>query len=148
MKKYGDDREKIHENNATSRPLSEGYEHVGVAGDLALSQLTGLAPDLSIRPDGDGGIDSLMFIRYTVNVHTARKPYNLIHEQGKPMADIIVLASYDDDTQSSELLGWEWGKVLEKCPVKDFGFGVLNHYKHASGLRPMSELEEKCMKMS
>lgn len=140
MKKYGDDRERLHENHESSRPLSEGYEHVGIAGELALSQLTGLAPDLSLRSSGDGGIDSLIYLRYTVNVHAARKPYNLIHEKGQKMADIMILADYDDDTQTSKLLGWEWGSVLLKAPVKDFGHGVMNHYIPRSKLRSIKEL--------
>ena len=110
---------------------------------MALSQLTGLAPDLAIRPGGDGGIDGKIFLRYTVNVHAARKPYNLIHEQGQEMADIMVLASYNDETQASELLGWEWGKVLVEAPVKDFGHGVMNHYIPKDSLRQMWELESR-----
>lgn len=145
MKGYGDDREKVHESHATSRPLSDGYEHVGIAGELALSQLTGLAPDLSLRPAGDDGVDSLIFLRYTVNVHAARKPFNLIHEKGQKMADIMMLADYDDETQTSRLLGWEWGKVLLQAPVKDFGHGVMNHYIPRKDLRPIKELACRVM---
>jgi hypothetical protein len=121
---------------------------VGVAGELALSQLTGMAPDLSLRPAGDDGVDSLIFLRYTVNVHAARKPFNLIHEEGQKMADIMILASYDDETQQSELLGWEWGKTLLQAPVKDFGHGVMNHHIPRANLRPLSELSDRVINIT
>lgn len=144
---YSKEREEVHANHESSRPLSDGYELVGIAGELELSQLTGLAPDLSIRPGGDGGRDNCLYLRYSVDVKTARKPYNLIHEEGKQFADIFILGRYSDDTGKVELLGWEWGKTLARAPTKDFGYGVINHYISAEELRDIGELRARVIKI-
>ncbi|MGA0841019.1 MAG: hypothetical protein ACO3P1_14115 [Pseudomonadales bacterium] len=141
-------RHELHKDHASSRPLSEDYEHVGLAGELALSQLTGLSPDLTLRPGGDGGTDAHILIAYTVNVHAARKPYNLLHEQGSATADILVLAAYSDKTGEATLVGWEWGAKVLAAPVKDFGYGILNHYIPAKNLRPISELKDRVFNLA
>lgn len=147
MKAYADQRHDLHEDHVSSRPLSENYELVGLMGELALSQLTGLAPDLAVKPGGDGGTDSHLYLRYTVDVKTARKPYNLIHEQGKSFADIFVLARYVNDATPAELLGWEWGARLMVAPVRDFGYGVMSHYIPAGMLRPIGELSDRALRL-
>jgi hypothetical protein len=40
------------------------------------------------------------------------------------------------------LLGWEYGHVMIERPTRDFGYGVINHYKHNEELRGMEELWE------
>ena len=147
-KAYADERDRIHKNHASSRPLSEDYELVGIMGELALSQLTGLAPDLATKPAGDGGVDSLIYLRYTVDIKTARKPYNLIHEVGKKFADIFILSKYTDPDTPVRLMGWEWGKVLQAAPTREFGHGVMNHYISAKSLRRLGELQQRVIKLS
>lgn len=134
-------RHDLHKAHASSRPLSDGYEDVGVTGEFAFGAFCGLMPDVTARPAGDKGIDFRVLLRFSVDVKTARRPGHLIHEAGKPFADIFVLARYDDDTQQAELLGWEWGAKLKLAPIKDFGYGVLSHYIPAGNLRPMAELD-------
>jgi len=133
-------RERLHEGHASSRPLSPEYENVGLAGEFAFGHFCGLMPDIGERPDGDGGVDFVVPLLFTVDVKTARKAFNLIHEQGKPFADLFVLAEYFDGTRSASLVGWEYGKRLAAAPVRDFGYGVLNHYIPREELRPMDEL--------
>ena len=66
------------------------------------------------------------------------KPHDLLLEVGKPVADIYVLADYNDG--DPYLLGWEWGKNLSQAPTRDFGYGVINHYIPAEELRSLDEL--------
>jgi hypothetical protein len=133
-------RHEAHKNHASSRPLSEDYELIGLLGELEFAQLTGQMVDLERRLCGDKGVDFVVPLNFSVDVKTARKAFHLIHEKGKSFADIYVLAKYDDEAKTTELLGWEWGIALSKAPVKDFGYGIENHYIPADKLRPMSEL--------
>lgn len=143
LQKEADDRHDAHRDHATSRPLSINYELVGLVGESKFGELCNQMPDLERRLDGDKGIDFIVPLKFSVDVKTARNAFNLIHEQGKNFADIYVLASYDDDTKDATLLGWEWGAVLKRAPVKDFGYGIMNHYIPAEQLRPMKELQDK-----
>lgn len=140
-------REALHKGQASSRPLSDDYEAVGLFGEFKFGAFSGIMPNLQPKPEGDSGIDFVMLMRFTLDVKTARKPKNLIHEKGKKFVDIYVLASYEED-KSVKLLGWEWGAKLRKAPTKDFGYGVINHYIPAEKLRPMEELESKMVKFS
>jgi hypothetical protein len=133
-------RHQSHVNHKSSRPLSEGYELIGLLGELEFAKATGIMLDLERKLDGDKGIDFIVPVRLSIDVKTARKAFNLIHEQGKPFADIYVLAQYCDDDEKTNLLGWEFGSILKSSPVKDFGYGIQNHYIPVEKLRPMAAL--------
>ena len=148
IKTIANGRHELHQDHDSSRPLSEGYENVGMFGEFAFGEMCGMMPDISDKPKGDGGVDFEVPLRFTVDVKTARKAYNLIHEKGKPFADIYVLAKFDDETQRATLLGWEWGSKLKKAPTKDFGHGIVNHYIPKDDLRPMADLAERIMKIA
>ena len=132
-------RQQLHKDQDTSRPLSEDYEFVGLAGEIAFSELFDMPIDLRSLAGGDKGVDFTTRLG-TVDVKTARKAFNLIVEKGKVVADIYVLASYDGKTKAAELLGWEYGSVIKTWPIKDFGYGIFNHFMTASVLKPMSDL--------
>ena len=138
-------RNSLHDGQKSQRILSENHNAVGMAGEFAFGEFSGFWPDTSDRVDGDGGIDFVIPLKFTVDVKTARKAIHLIHEQGKEFADIFVLAEYSDEKNTAKLLGWEFGSVLKKAPTKDFGYGVINHYIHRSKLRPMQELKERLL---
>lgn len=141
-------RDAIHEGQLTSRPLSENYQMVGLRGEHAFAQYFNLPMDWKRRADGDNGVDFVLPLRFTVDVKGFCKPHNLIVEQGKIRADIYVLAAVvGDDCADDELLGWEWGRIVAKAPVKDFGYGVLNHFIPRENLRPMDELLSKVMRL-
>lgn len=132
-------RSAIHATHASSRPLSDGYDEIGLLGEVAFGQFCGMCPDFSTRPDGDKGVDFVVPLLYTVDVKTARKANNLIHEAGKPMpADIYVLAEVVGD--GAELVGWAWKKSLQEAPTRDFGHGIVNHYIPRDQLRTIREL--------
>src|SRR5208282_526728 len=128
------------------RPLSDGYEEIGLAGELALERFTGVPMDMTRRPGGDGGRDCTITLAtdFHVDVKAARKPFNLIVEAGKVRPrTIYILASYDDKTGEAELLGWEWGKKVLKAPIRDFGHGVFNHFIPRRELRHLDELKQR-----
>jgi len=140
LTKHAAAREALHAGHASSRPLSEGYERVGLAGEFAFGRFCGQMPDLSERPAGDKGVDFVVPLLYTVDVKTARKAHNLIHEASKPLAaDIYVLAEYGEDDEAT-LVGWAWRKQLAAAPVRDFGHGIENRYIARENLRSMEEL--------
>jgi len=140
-------RHESHKDHASSRPLSPDYELIGLLGESKFGEFSGFMPDLERKLGGDKGIDFIVPLRFSVDVKTARKAFHLIHEQGKPVADIYVLASYDDATEQASLIGWEWGAKLKQAPVRDFGHGIVSHYIKANQLRPMTELKTRILKI-
>ncbi len=136
-------RTNLHRDHHTQRILSENHDQVGVSGEFAFGEFSGLYPDTRPLAGGDRGVDFNVRLEFTVDVKTCRIPKNLIHEQGKPFADIFVLAKYDDETGKAELLGWEWGAKLKAAPVRDFGYGIINHFIPTNELRPMEELKKR-----
>src|SRR5262245_14514790 len=131
------ERSASHAPHASQRPLSLGYELVGLVGEAQFASDFQLPLNFGARPGGDGRVDFVLPMRFTVDVKTARKPLHLIEEQGKVVADIYVLAGYDDEHRAAEMLGWELGNVLRRAPVRDFGHGIINHYIPRAELRPM-----------
>lgn len=140
-------RHDLHRDHASSRPLSDDYELIGLVGEAAFSKAFRQPMDLTRRPSGDKGVDFVVPWRMTVDVKTARKAFHLIHEAGKPFCDVYVLAEYDDATRSARLVGWEWGPVLRRAPTRDFGHGVVNHFIPREQLRPMALLGQRIMTM-
>jgi hypothetical protein len=138
-RKHAERRQEIHRHQASHRPLSEHYEVVGLAGEVALAAYLGLAVDLSERPAGDGGVDATSPLG-SIDVKTARKPYHLLVEQGKVRADFYVLAGYFDDVERADLIGWASRGAILIAPTRNFGYGVTSHYIPATRLKPMKLL--------
>lgn len=136
-------REDAHEGQKSSRPFSEGYELVGLAGEAQFAAEFEMELNTNILPQGDGYID-FKTPAGTIDIKTARKAYNLPREIKKPHADILVFAKYDDATGAVKLLGWEYDSEMLKCPITTFGYGTLNHTKHHTKLRSMDELKRLC----
>ena len=141
LRELATQRSRLHTHHRSQRPLSSEYDLVGLAGEKAFAERYGYNVDRELRPGGDGRIDFETPVG-TVDVKTARKAYNLLREQGKPHADLLVLAEYDDATEQAVLLGWEWDREMLKCPAKDFGYGIVNHYLHRSRLRSIDLLDD------
>ena len=131
-------RSDTHKSHASQRILSNEYNLIGVYGESAFARMFNLPIDDSIKPSGDNGVDFVLGLNFTVDVKTAKLPFNLLLEVGKPLADIYVLADYNEG--NTKLIGWEWGLRLSQAPSKDFGYGVINYYIPAKDLRPMKEL--------
>lgn len=142
IKKIAKEREEVHKNHASSRPLSEGYERLGLVGEYQFAKEFGFEVDEHLRPEGDGGKDFPSSLG-TIDVKTARKAFNLIVEEGHVESDIYVLAQYHDNTDSANLLGWAYKEEVLAAPTKDFGYGVINHYIPKKKLYKMESLQEK-----
>lgn len=135
-------RRAVHRGQESTRRLSDDYDLIGMLGEEAFAWAFGLgARHLELLPGGDGRVDFTLPLYTTVDVKTYEKPYNLLREAGKPHAEILVLAGFDRERKSVRLIGWEYDRVMQACPTRDFGYGVTNHYKAASELRPMRELK-------
>jgi hypothetical protein len=135
------ERHKLHEKHKSHRPLSSDYEKIGLRGQLAFGELFNLMPDLKKKPKGDGGIHFILSNGWTVNVSTAEIPNHIIREHTKPFADVHVLARWDRHRDEAVLEGWVWGTDLQNAPVKDFGYGILNHHIPWGRLRKMDVLK-------
>ena len=138
LHEIADQRTGSHIGHQSQRILGDNHDLVGVSGETIFAKYFGLKINDDIKPEGDDGIDFLLGLNFSVDVKTARKPYNLLLEVGKPVADIYVLADFNDG--DPYLLGWQWGIILSQAPSKDFGYGVINHYIPVEELRSMNEL--------
>lgn len=133
-------RHDLHKDQASHRPLSKGYEYVGLRGEDEFAERLGTSLDWTRRPGGDKGVD-FVIADITIDVKTARKAYNLIVEKGKVWADIYVLAGYSDEDDSVFFWGWELGHNMLRRPLKRFHEdGPLNHYLPRTGLKSMGDL--------
>ena len=141
LEEIASERDALHSYQDSCRKLSKGYEYVGLLGEWYFSRLFKLPIDFSLRVGGDSNVDFKTHVG-TIDVKTARKPYNLLREADKNHSEIIVLAGYDEKNDDIYFLGWEYDKEMLKCPKKDFGYGVINHYKAAEQLRSIKELRE------
>lgn len=137
--KLADSRMSLHSNHKSSRPLSVDYEFIGLLGEWEFSKITKLPMDTSLRPSGDRGIDFKIGI-LTIDIKTARLAYNLLRERNKPHANVLVLARYIEKDSNIVFLGWEFDHVMLQQPYKDFGYGIINHYKAVELLKPMDKL--------
>ena len=140
LKKIAEEREVLHKNHTSSRPLSKNYEYIGLKGEAQFSEEFGINLDLELRPGGDKGSDFSTKLG-SIDVKTARKAYNLIVEKNKVDADIYVLAQYSDSNDKAILLGWAVKNQVLDAPAKDFGYNIINHYIPKSKLMPMDSLK-------
>jgi len=144
VEQIGRMRQDIHAGHSTPRFFKNKYEEdtIGVAGERQFGIEFNMPVDMEARKSGDLGID-FEYDGKKIDVKTARKAYNLLvknHEITR-CADILVLAKYNDD-KSVDLLGWATSDEMRECPKKDFGYGIVNYYKSAYHLRPISELKD------
>lgn len=141
------ERTAMHVNHASHNPLTEGHDKISLIGEAQFACDFELPLDWKRRPGGDGGVDFVLPLRFTVDVKTARKPLYLIVEEGQVKASIYVLAGISDDDRRAEMLGWETRSTLLRAPVRDFGKGIISHYIAREDLRPMVELHRRTMKL-
>lgn len=147
-KNVADEREAVHNNDPSTRTLTANTHLSGLAGEFEFGKVSGLMPDTSRKPKGDKGIDFRVPLVFTVDVKTRKYrvgEIDLLVEQGKVAADIYVMAVLHDDGVT-ELIGWEWASVIQRCPTRDLGTGVINHWKPGRELRPMSQLTQRLIR--
>lgn len=131
---------------ATNNAIVADCDDIGIRGELAFGEFSGLCPDLSFdRKGGDGGVDFVVPLLYTIDVKAAKGRRNLIYRTDKPLvADIYVLADVEDG--KATLAGWAWKSQLERAEVRDLGHGMNSRFIPREQLRPMSDLEARLWK--
>ena len=140
-------RTAAHDGLPSQRKLSEGFEIVGVFGEIEFAVRSGLPLPLDQNILSDGGVDFIVPLRFTLDVKTACKAFNLIQEVGKVTPDIYVLAEFNWEGARVRLVGREWGAALRQAPTRDFGHGLINHFIPAFSLRPMAELFDRIVRV-
>lgn len=143
-----DRRKAFHINSAGRRPLSDGYELVGLAGEVEFATTFDQPLNLIRRHGGDGGIDFVIPLAFTVDVKCLRDASNLLVEEGTAAADIYVLAEYSDATRRATLIGWEYGSIVAKVPAKAYPREIVNHVVPRGALRDISDIDRRLMKLA
>lgn len=136
LRKIAAARMDLHKNHKTTRRLSRDYEYIGLLGEWIFATEFNYEIDLSIKPGGDSAIDFITPLG-AIDIKTYRKALNLLREIDKKHAHILVLGQYLESKDDVLLVGWEFDSIMISCPKKDFGYGIINHYKHKEKLRPM-----------
>lgn len=126
---------------------------IGMYGEVKFAEEFGLQVDTTLRVNGDNGIDfkvQVGFKEIYIDVKTYVKAYNLLVRdiEVRHLADVYVLAQFYPDSKTVDLVGWEYGNVMKNCPMRDFGYGMINHYKHRSELKPISALHAMLRKQT
>jgi len=120
-------RHTLHENQKSHRPLSTDYEYIGILGELYFAQLHNLEIDEELRADGDKGVD-FNIGGVTIDVKTARSPFNLLVEEGKVRSNIYVLAGYEEKNDSIYFVGWTYDYIVKSAKLGRMpGYSILNH---------------------
>lgn len=133
-------RQQSHDRNSTQRFYDDQYaeQTVGVKGEYAFSKITGLEMDRkTYAGKGDDGFDFRLENGTTVDVKTAYRPKFLLLKttDENHCADILVLSGFVPESVS--FIGWSTREELLLSPVKDFGYGIRNHFIASSSLNPM-----------
>jgi len=135
---YSIERYRNHIGQSTYKPLSPDHECIGLLGEVAFS----LAYSLPLTwEDLNGAGDTFDFRigNMTIDIKTYRKPISLLCKAHKQHAERIVLAKYIDDS-AIQLMGWDYYNIIKRSQPRDFGRGIVNHYREAHMLRDMKEL--------
>ena len=137
-------REALHKNHASSRPLSDDYEYIGLMGEYLFADTFNQDRDRELRAQGDGGWDFFFPEFGGVDVKTARKPYNLLVEEGHLLLErtIYVQCGYNDGTDSAYFVGWAYGWDFDP-PTRRFGNSpIWNHWLPRKWLHSMDTLPQ------
>jgi hypothetical protein len=140
--------ESHNDRHEKHRAIVGNCDDIGLLGEVAFGDFSGVCPDFSFdRHEGDGGVDFVIPLLYTVDVKTAEAGRNLIHRQDKPVAaDIYVLA--DNHGDHATLVGWVWKSQFERAEVRDLGHGIPSRFISRDKLRPMSELGSRIWRVT
>lgn len=123
------------EKYASAVYINQNSHEVGVCGELAFEQFSGIPVDTAQRAKGDGGIDFILPLK--VDVKTSSRGDKLYVEEHHAGADIYVLAHYLDSS-STALVGWIWGYKVRQVPLTlDTKYKRSNHIILESELYPM-----------
>ena len=110
----------------------------GMAGEWAVGKVLGVPVNLDLHPGGDPGWD-FDYCGIKIDVKTSRAKYLLFKTQNSFKADFAVFAKYLNDYQI-ELAGMvSRQEFMEKCEIRDFGYGE-NFVMHPDNLTDVREI--------
>ena len=132
------ERNRNHIGQATYKPLSPDHECIGLLGEVAFSIAYAL-PLTWENLNGGGDACDFRIGNITIDVKTYRRPISILCKAHKEHAERVVLAKYVNDS-AIELIGWDFYDTIKQSQPKDFGRGIVNHYREAHMLRSMAEL--------
>jgi len=132
-----------HEQCRNQRPGLKGdsgarEDIIGAAGECEFSRLSGIPVETKSLRGGDGGIDFKTHIG-TVDVKTFVKPNNLLvlPKDIPHLADFIVLARFNVDTETATLLGYATAADVRASSIRSFGYGP-SHFIPVAALQTMA----------
>lgn len=145
-------RSRKEQNCASTHRWSAHSDSAGLSGEQALADYFDYRHEMINKPGGDNGIDRQLLLRtpngpewINVDVKAAAKPRNLLVDVTKVRPHTIyILGHYHPETDTTDLLGWQWGARIMEAPTEDWcGNGTIVHYVPAAELRSMNELRER-----
>lgn len=138
------ERYRNHIGQSTYKPLSPDHECIGLLGEIAFSIVYAL-PLTWEDLNGAGDTCDFRIGNITIDVKTYRRPISILCKSHKEHAERIVLAKYVNDS-AIELIGWDYYKIIKQSQPRDFGRGIINHYREAHMLKGMKELGKDIQK--
>lgn len=146
------ERQRFNAYSVRNKPLSNTAEADGVAGELALAHLLGLATYKPPTKKRTPGYQICYKDCWKIKVTTSRIAMNLLVKQEKVAADIYVLARIEQKSleENVTFLGWASSKDVKEAQVKVMTRGkdgqrttdyeVPSHVIPRAQLRSMVEL--------
>lgn len=154
----GEARHRHHRGSRTNRPIIEGNDPIGVAGELIFARKFGLPEDPTKRIGADRGWDFVAEDGRTIDVKaTAYKGktgdtgdpsmrVGLFADKGQVVADVYVLVYVDDvDKAAGRILGWATKDEMLAAPLRStrkpgVDYALEGHWLHRSKLRGITSL--------
>lgn len=119
---------------------------IGIYGEGAFHMVSGLPMNNDILDYGDDGKDFEYQGKF-IDVKTARNPGHLLvkeieWERSKASYFVQAGLKHPEIPFTVDLIGWETREEMMKAPKRDWGRGILNHYKKSYNLKPIGLLLE------
>lgn len=147
-------RDAAHAGQPVTNDFSDDRQLLGMQGETAFGEFSGLYPHTHDGPYGDGGIDFTVPLKFTVDVKTTTfagsdaEPMHLKHFVGHQMADIFVLAYHEQAQNSTRLMGWCWKSELKDGEKRQFPPHNRDNYcLPVRSLHPMRELRDRLIRI-
>lgn len=132
-------RQEGKEHYASRNVMTDQHDELGVMGELAFAEFSGIPIDASQQKKGDNGVD--FHISLTVDVKCSSSPRTLYVSEGKVRASLYVLA-YKCSPTEINLLGWMWGYKVVQYKPQMTKYDVMAHSVPAGDLHSMSSLRQ------
>lgn len=134
----GAQRDEQHRKRRSTKNWSQVSTHfLGLCGEYAVSQATGLDFDEQLRPGGDGGAD----FRWGPHLYSVKAttywedPHLKEYQNPKVWCDFYILVGVDLNGKRVRIAGWTTCQALQGAPLRYYGHGYMLHIE-SKGLHP------------